>query len=136
LKRKSGKTRWSKRAVIKYVLLQIPGAALLLAVLVYFRERMGLAWWVVVLITALWIVKDIVLFPFVWRAYEFGKKENDPLIGAIGIAEEPLQPSGYVKVRGELWRARLTDSSSSVEEGGPVRVAGREGLTLSVEKSD
>lgn len=127
--------RWSKRALRKYILLQIPGTALLMAVLIYLKERLGLSWGLTVLITSLWVAKDVALFPFVWKAYDH-KHEEDPLLGQRAIAQEALRPSGYVRVRGELWHARLSDPADPVEAGGEVLVTGREGLVLSVRRAD
>jgi membrane-bound serine protease (ClpP class) len=54
------------------------------------------------------------------------------LIGTAGQARDPLTPdtTGYVLVRGELWRAR---SRSPVPPGAPIRVLQVNGLTLDVE---
>ena len=54
------------------------------------------------------------------------------LVGIEGQARDTLAPdtTGYVLVRGELWRAR---SRSPVSPGTAVRVLGVHGLTLDVE---
>jgi len=129
----TGKHRWSRQALLKYTALQVPGAILLIAALFYFQERLGISLGAIVLIVVLWVAKDVFLFPFVWRAYE-SRHEEDPLIGAKAVARERLNPKGYVRVRGELWRASLQDASPPVEEGETVLVTGREGLTLLVER--
>ena len=56
----------------------------------------------------------------------------DGLIGTAGQTRDPLTPdtTGYVLVRGELWRAR---SRSPVPSGAPIRVLQVDGLTLDVE---
>jgi membrane-bound serine protease (ClpP class) len=54
------------------------------------------------------------------------------LVGRTGIARSPLTPEGQVLVQGELWRAIAR--GGPVEAGAQVRVAGVEGLTLTVEK--
>ena len=82
----------------------------------------------------LFIAKDVVLFPFVWKAYDPGSPDGiETMTGAFGVAEERIAPEGYVRVRGELWKARTTDSRNIIEKGVRVRVIGGEGLTLSVE---
>lgn len=53
------------------------------------------------------------------------------LIGEIGIAQQPLAPSGQILVHGELWQA---ESATPIEPGTRVRVAGVRGLTLLVEQ--
>ncbi len=54
------------------------------------------------------------------------------MVGARGTAKEPLTPSGYVQVRGELWKAELAEGGQPVEEGDPVQVQKIRGLTLIV----
>jgi membrane-bound serine protease (ClpP class) len=55
------------------------------------------------------------------------------LIGQIGEAKTEVHAEGSVQVAGELWTAR---SEKAIPAGEPVRVIGREGFVLIVEKSD
>ena len=57
---------------------------------------------------------------------------KEGLVGIAGQARDPLTPdtTGYVFVRGELWRA---SSRSPVPAGAPIRVLQVHGLTLDVE---
>ena len=55
------------------------------------------------------------------------------VVGAHGIAGSALDPSGVVIVGGERWQATAT---RPVNEGAPVVVTGREGLSLTVEPAD
>lgn len=105
-------------------------AALLAAVATRWGLPPLLAW----TLAGLWLVKDLVLFPFVRIAYE--STEHDPgasLLGVEAIAEEPLAPVGRVRLGAELWRARLRDPGSRVPSGTRIRVVRLEGLTLIVE---
>ena len=52
------------------------------------------------------------------------------LIGARGLVMEPCRPEGYVRVKGELWRARCEEGA---DPGETVRVRTLDGLTLIVE---
>jgi membrane-bound serine protease (ClpP class) len=54
------------------------------------------------------------------------------LIGQLGEAKTRIQSGGTVQVAGELWSAR---SEKSIPDGSPVKVVGREGFVLVVEKS-
>jgi membrane protein implicated in regulation of membrane protease activity len=54
------------------------------------------------------------------------------LIGTEGIAEERLDPSGYIRVHGELWRAEVIDKTIPVEKGETVLIERAYGLTLLV----
>jgi membrane-bound serine protease (ClpP class) len=50
--------------------------------------------------------------------------------GAVGVVREPIDPTGYVFVNGELWRARST--GEAISNGEFVRVIEMDGLTLLV----
>jgi len=54
------------------------------------------------------------------------------MIGATAIAQTPLNPSGQVEIRGELWQATLR-GEASLPPGATVIVKSVEGLTLIVE---
>ena len=89
-----------------------------------------------ILLFALWVIKDFALYPVLRIAYEDGSPNaTDSLVGALGTARERLDPSGYVRVGSELWRAELVADDTCVESGEPVRVREVRGLTLLVERS-
>ena len=54
------------------------------------------------------------------------------LIGARAEVIEPCEPSGRVRLRGEIWHARCPGGASVGER---VRVTGVDGLTLEVERN-
>lgn len=127
------KKKWSSRILLRYWLLQLPALALLVLILVYAQRWVDLPAWLFWGSLAIWVVKDAVLYPFVWRAYDWDRsKDSNSMVGAKGIAKELLAPSGYVQVRGELWKAELAEGVQSVEEGEPVLVQEVRGLTLIV----
>ena len=84
---------------------------------------------------ALWIVKDLALFPILRIAYEpaggSGGAEN--LIGALGIVSADLDPEGWVRIGAERWRARVSREHAPVPAGSTVRVTAVDGLLLRVE---
>lgn len=83
----------------------------------------------------MWVLKDVILFPMVWRSYDSREEADDPkLINAQGVAFERLAPFGYVRVHGELWRAELMSGVLPVEKGEIVQVIGRNNLVLLVKK--
>jgi membrane-bound ClpP family serine protease len=47
-----------------------------------------------------------------------------------------LDPSGYIQVRGELWKAVRAGDGPPIEAGSLVRIHHREGLTLYVAPAD
>jgi len=55
------------------------------------------------------------------------------LIGQLGEAKTEIHDSGSVQVAGELWSAR---SEKGIAAGKPIRVLGREGFVLLVEKAE
>ncbi len=124
-----------RRVLGRYVLFQIPelllaGTGLLVLVgLEVLTARWG---WI---LFALWIAKEVVLFPLVRKAYE----PSDPtatsrLIGATAVVIECLDREGRVRVGPELWRARLVaEAPGPIEPGESVCVTSVEGLTLWVE---
>ena len=108
----------------KYLLLQIPGTALLVLVLSIFQESWGLSVPLSALIVAVWVAKDVVLYPFLRAAYESDDRPVvERLVGERGRTMQPLEPAGYVQVRGELWRAEAVDGVS-IPAGRTVVVSG------------
>ncbi len=75
---------------------------------------------------------EIVETTITWRLSRIWAPRFGPetLIGATGRAVTDCRPNGTVRVQSEEWRAR---ASGAVGAGDPVRVVGREGLTLVVE---
>lgn len=124
------KRMWSRQVVLKYSLLQLPGLVMLILILILLRQWTTIPSWTVWLFTLLWIIKDVILFPFVWRAYE--KNIPNSIIGSTGVAVDQLSPAGYVRINGELWRARISKDDSIIEKGETVKVKGVDGLTLTV----
>jgi len=130
----TGRERLTLKLVLRYALIQLPGTVLLVLVILLINR-----WWVTVPlwlglgIVGLAIVKDLVLFPFLWRSYA-GGNPDDPssMIGRRGIVIGRLDPEGYVRVRGELWRAETVENDRPVEEGRGVAVVGVSGLKLYV----
>jgi membrane-bound serine protease (ClpP class) len=128
------KKGWSTRAVLKYTLLQLPVVVGLIMVLFVIRHWVNIPTWLLWSLVGLLVLKDIVMFPVVWRAYDQSRPgDATAIVGMRGTAKERLTPSGYVEVHGELWRAEVMESGLSIEKGDRVRVVGIEGLTLLVQ---
>ena len=122
---------------LRYILLNIPGLAAVILILIIIQHWVVLPVWLFWSIIGFWIVKDVVLFPFVWRAYDWERSgRSRSMIGERGIAKERLAPKGYVQVRGELWRAEIIEGASAIEMGQPVKIVKMDGLTLFVEPLD
>jgi membrane protein implicated in regulation of membrane protease activity len=129
-----GKRRWSRRVVIKYTLLQLPALVFLALILHLIRLWVQMPAWLIWGMVGLWVVKDMILFPFVWRSYDQDRLgEANSMVGMHGVAKDRLAPSGYVEVHGELWQAEVMEGVPFVESGEDIRVRGIRGLTLIVQ---
>jgi membrane-bound ClpP family serine protease len=126
--------KWSARLLMKYSLFQVPELVIVVLALLLLRQWWGFSLWVFWGIIGAWVTKDVVLFPYVWRSYvNHGGEESSPMVDARGTTREHLAPSGYVFVRGELWRAEVAKGSPPIPRGRTVRVRAVRGLTLIVE---
>jgi membrane protein implicated in regulation of membrane protease activity len=128
------KIRW--HTALRYVAFQVPSWALLILILMGIDHWVDLPTWVMGAIVALWLAKDAVLFPFVWRSYDRSRSSVHSLVGTEGEVEERLAPSGYVRVHGELWHAQIMGKGPPIEKGEIIRIDGMRGLTLLVVSKD
>jgi len=80
-------------------------------------------------------ILEITETTFWWRRSRRAapKVGAETLIGATGIAVTDCRPAGTVRVRGEVWQARC---DAGVSAGQPLRVSGRDCLTLLVEPGE
>jgi len=125
---------WPVQVVMRYALFQIPSLVLLILILILVRRWVDFPPWFFWGSFFIWIVKDAVLFPFVWRAYDWSRsKDVHSLVGTEGIVEERLAPSGYIRVHSELWQAEIIRESPPIEKGEVVRIQGIRGLVLLVQ---
>ncbi len=123
----------SHRIVLRYSLFQLPAIIALILILIMLRMLLNIPMWSVWVSIIIWIVKDIILFPFVWRSYDkWNTGPTGSLIGLSGQVIERIAPSGYVKVNGEIWRAELESYSSPVNIGETVEIVSSQGHTLIV----
>lgn len=121
------------RVLLRYLTLQVPGWILALVVLLAVRRWVDLSVPLAGGILALLIIKDFLLYPFLRGAYAAeGRHGTELLVGAQGVVTEPITACGYVRVRGELWRAEPTDATPPIPTGSRVVVVAARGLTLIV----
>lgn len=120
---------------LRYILLNIPGLAAVILILIIIQNWVVLPLWLFWSIIVFWIVKDALLFPFVWRAYDWERAgRSRSMIGELGLAKERLAPAGYVQIHGELWRAVKIEDGPPIEIGQSVKIVKMDGLTLFVEQ--
>lgn len=123
----------SRSIYLRYILLNIPEFVAMLLILVVIQYWVEIPAWLLWSIVGFWIVKDVVLFPFIWRAYDWDRAgRSRSMIGECGIAKGNLAPTGYIQIHGELWRAERLGEGPPIEAGQSVRVKLMEGLTLFV----
>ncbi|MDH3520908.1 MAG: NfeD family protein [Myxococcales bacterium] len=118
----------------KYLLLEFPGWLLAAGVLGVLVRVWDLSVRTAVLVFALWVIKDLVLFPWLRTAYTDGSPDaTEALVGATATVRETLDPTGYVRLGAELWRAEVAREHAPLAAGSRVRVRAVRGLTLHVE---
>jgi membrane protein implicated in regulation of membrane protease activity len=122
-----------RRIMLRYARFQIPDMAILVLILFMLHQWVDLSLWMFMGFVSLWMVKYVLVFTFVWPAYDkLLPGDVKSLIGTEGIAEERLDPSGYIRVHGELWRAEVIGKTIPIEKGQMVRIEKACGLTLLV----
>ncbi len=122
-----------RRIVLRYARFQIPDIAIFALILFVLHQWVDLSLWLFIGIISLWMVKYVLVFSFVWPAYDKPRPGDvKSLIGTDGIAEERLDPSGYIRVHGELWRAEVIGKTIPIEKGQTVLIERACGLTLLV----
>jgi membrane protein implicated in regulation of membrane protease activity len=131
----------------RYLALQIPSwtMAALAAWALHYWLDLSTVWGIAIVLA--FLAKDLLLFPFVRRAYEHDPHEpGKGLIGRDAEVVVDLDGEGWVKLGAERWRARLVDQERpQLDDDGPatripagtrVRVHGLRRHTLLVSLSD
>jgi membrane-bound ClpP family serine protease len=107
---------------------------LLVAIVAWIAERYyDVAWWIGAGLVALWVLKDLLIFP-VMRHYYRPVPSERRLVGSEGLTLSRLNPRGFVRVRGEIWQAEAANSAPEILEGTRVRVRDVRGLLVLVER--
>ena len=121
--------------LIRYTLFQLPALFLFVCILFLLQRFVNLPDLAVWLLIGCWVIKDIVLYPFVGRFYDPNLRKNwFSMVGKVGTVREALSPRGKVQVKSELWRAEPLNRTDSIGVDEKVRIRGVTGLTLLVEK--
>ena len=116
----------------RYTVFQIPSWILVAIGGWWIHRSFEVPAWLAPCALIAWVIKDYALYPFLRFAYETDERPQiERLIGTCGTTVGSLEPRGYVRVRGELWRAqtRLTDT---IAEGEAVEVISVDGMSLIV----
>jgi membrane-bound ClpP family serine protease len=125
----------TRRVFARYLAFEAPSWVLLAVALAVLARVWDLSISVAAFVLALWVVKDLALFPILRIAYEPGGGSGgaENLIGSQGIVSADLDPEGWVRIGAERWRARVSRGHGPVPAGAAVRVTSIEGLLLRVE---
>ena len=129
----AGREEMIKR-ILKLLALALDEVAAIL-IMVFLLPSLGirLPLWVVALIVAVLLLKDVLVAPYVLG----GGLERKPstgaeaLVGRTAVVVEDLSPEGLVKLDGELWRAKCLHGTA--RRGEKVRVVEVRGTRLLVE---
>jgi len=119
----------SKRVIFRYILFQIPAIILVVVIVLWLYYASVISEYIVIITIILWVLKDFILFFFVWKAYDISS--GIPL-AEKGVSIEDLDPEGYVEVGSELWRATTGNESVRIDKGTRVIIKSAKGLTLLV----
>ncbi len=121
----------------RYTAFQVPGWILAAGGGVMVHRWMDVPIWLASSVLVVWVIKDYALYPILRSAYEHDHRMPiERMIGKLGKASDELSPTGYIRVRGELWRARTSDETSVVKKGESVEVTALDGNLLIVEARD
>jgi len=125
------------RVYVRYTLFQIPGLILAALLLWWLMQLFSIPPGYVSAFLGLWLLKDIIIFPFVWHSYD-SKSRNvlEKMIGKTGIAVDDIDSAGYVRIGGEMWKAEILPGNRAVAKGEPVVVTGIDGLLLTVKAAE
>jgi membrane protein implicated in regulation of membrane protease activity len=124
--------RLLRSIALRYFLLQLPGWILLSICAFALWVWQLIPGWLALAIVAVWLIKDIALYPVVRSAFAPSEPAAGRLVGQSAVAIEAIAPTGYVRLAGELWRAELEDPTARVQPGERVTVRSARGLTLIV----
>ncbi|MDE0035550.1 MAG: NfeD family protein [Deltaproteobacteria bacterium] len=120
------------RTLTRYYLFQVPGWALTAVLAAVLHAWLGLPVWVALTVLGVVVLKDVIFYPFLRRAYQLEASGAARLVGLRGVARGTLDPNGYVYVNGELWRAKTEAGAPPIPGGADVRVVQGNRMTLTV----
>jgi membrane-bound ClpP family serine protease len=111
-----------------YIVAQLPGWVLAAVTGVALARWTALPGWLAAALPVVWIVKDLLLFPVMRRYYRSEPAERR-IVGQRGTAVTDIDPTGFVRVRGELWQSA---SDHPIAAGSEIYVSDIHGLQLKV----
>jgi|RhiMethySRZTD1v2_1073278.scaffolds.fasta_scaffold568173_2 membrane protein implicated in regulation of membrane protease activity len=89
-------------------------------------------WWALALLVGAAVFEISQTGFWLWRTTRHRAQVGaETMVGRVVEVAQECRPVGYVRVQGELWRARCDDGARPGER---VRVTGRDGLLLTVSR--
>jgi len=123
------------RTFLRYMAFQLPGWMLLGILVAGLWRWTDAPGWLLALGVALFVAKDLLLFPWLRHAYEKTSHEpGEALVGVRARVVEPVDPRGWVRVGAELWKAESVDGP--IPAGRTVRVRALDGHVLVVGRDE
>ena len=126
-----------RSAFWRYTAFQVPGWILAAVGGWWLYRTIGVPVWAAAGVLVAWVIKDFALYPSLRSAYELNHTMPvERLVGARGLATQPVAPTGFVRVRGELWRAEAEGPDASIAQGDEVEITGVNGMRLIARRVD
>jgi len=122
--------KYPLRIIIRYSLIQLPGLAVIVGLMILIQRWVSIPLWILLGILLVWIAKDVILFFFTWKSYDW--EQRDKMIGLTGTVLKEINPNGRILVHGEQWNAEIIERGKPIYMGQQVEVIGRKGLLLMV----
>jgi membrane protein implicated in regulation of membrane protease activity len=119
----------------RYLLFQTPGWLTVSGVMGFLHVSAGVSLGISAGVVALMIALDFALYPFFRHSYASRAQVGpETLVGQRGRVVRPLDPEGFVRIRGERWKARMIEGDRVGAEGDTIEVLGVRGLTVLVRR--
>ena len=130
MKAKSG--RWH---TVYSIISTIIETLLLAAGMIWLLPLLGimLPWWGIALILAGFIIYSYIMYVIGHPTVLYEPvTAPESIVGNEGVVEADLSPEGYVRVRGELWKASCPDGD--INRGEEIIVTRLNGMKLTVQR--
>jgi membrane protein implicated in regulation of membrane protease activity len=122
------------KTFLRYLLFQLPQWFVLAMFLWLLVDQNAVPRWATQAFLILWVVKDLTIYPWARRAYETNVSTGaERLVGATGVTQERLDPEGFIKINGELWKARVDAAHQPIDRNSRVKVRAARGMILLIE---
>ncbi|MBI2829688.1 MAG: hypothetical protein HYX81_00855 [Chloroflexi bacterium] len=121
--------------LIVYIVTTVLEAAALIGIARFLLPRFGinisLVWLLVILIA--WLGHSVFMYRVMSQTLQRKLLDNlTSMVGSRGMVITPLKPEGWIRIKGELWKAYAEDEMGDVGE--EVVVVGQDRLKLIVRR--